>query len=101
VKAQKLIFGHTQCGDLTSCFSGYFDTRVGAKRDAESYRQIQAELGAEPRSILFLSDVEAELEAAEAAGLQTAWIVRDGDLPERDRLVAADFSAVDQFLNKR
>lgn len=101
VKAQKLIFGFTQRGDQTPYFSGYFDTRVGAKREAESYRRIQAELGVEPGSILFLSDVEAELDAAEAAGLQTALIVRDGELPSTDRLVAADFAGVDQFLKDR
>ena len=33
VKAQKLIFGFSEAGDLTPFFSGYFDTRVGAKRD--------------------------------------------------------------------
>jgi enolase-phosphatase E1 len=40
VHAQKLLFGHTEFGDLTPLFSGYFDTRVGAKQEAASYRKI-------------------------------------------------------------
>src|SRR5688572_31886471 len=40
VLAQKLIFGTTQFGDLTPLFDGFFDTAVGPKRDANSYRMI-------------------------------------------------------------
>ncbi|MES2490574.1 MAG: acireductone synthase, partial [Pseudomonadota bacterium] len=40
VEAQKLIFGYTAYGDLTKLFSGYFDTRVGGKREAASYQAI-------------------------------------------------------------
>ena len=40
VLAQKLIFGHSDHGDLTRFLSAYFDTTTGAKRDAESYRRI-------------------------------------------------------------
>jgi enolase-phosphatase E1 len=101
VKAQKLIFGFTSEGDFTPFFSGYFDTRVGAKREPESYRTILNELGVDPSTVLFLSDIEAELAAAEAAGMETAWLVRDGDLPETDRFVARDFSGVDTLLQKR
>jgi enolase-phosphatase E1 len=101
VKAQKLIFGFTSEGDFTPFFSGYFDTRVGAKKERESYRTILNELGVDPSTVLFLSDVEAELEAAEAAGMETAWLVREGDLPETDRFVARDFSRVDTLLQKR
>ncbi|MBW0149525.1 acireductone synthase [Marinobacter arenosus] len=101
VKAQQLIFGFTAVGDFTPYFSGYFDTRIGGKKEADSYRAILNELGVEAKTVLFLSDVEAELEAAEAAGMQTAWLVRDGDLPETGRFVARDFSEVDTLLRKR
>lgn len=101
VKAQKLIFGFTTEGDFTPFFSGYFDTRIGGKKEAESYRNILAELGVEANTVLFLSDVEAELEAAEQAGMQTAWLVREGDLPETGRFVARDFAEVDALLQKR
>ncbi|MDC0663878.1 acireductone synthase [Marinobacter sp. SS21] len=98
VKAQKLIFGFSEAGDLTPCFSGYFDTRMGAKREPDSYHNIVAELGVAPETVLFLSDVEAELEAAEAAGLRTAWLVRDGSHPESERKVMRTFEDVDTLL---
>lgn len=75
--AQRLIYGHTIEGDLTPLLSGYFDTRVGAKREADSYRRIAQAIGAPPRHLLFLSDVRAELDAAREAGWQTVWLVRD------------------------
>lgn len=77
VTAQKLIFGHTAYGDLTPLFTDYFDTRVGGKREAESYLKIVEAIGCAPEEILFLSDVGAELDAAREAGLQTWQIVRD------------------------
>lgn len=101
VKAQKLIFGFTTEGDFTPFFSGYFDTRIGGKKEAASYRNILGELGVEAGTVLFLSDVEAELEAAESAGMKTAWLVRDGDLPETARHVARNFAEVDTLLRKR
>jgi enolase-phosphatase E1 len=78
VQAQKLIFGHTPYGDLTPLFSGYFDTRVGAKRETASYRRIASEIALPAGTILFLSDIGEELDAAREAGMQTAWLVRDG-----------------------
>ncbi len=101
VKAQKLIFGFTTAGDFTSFFSGYFDTRIGGKKEPEAYRNILKELGVEAETILFLSDVEAELEAAETAGMKTAWLVRDGDLPKTGRFVARDLAEVDGLLKRR
>lgn len=80
VRAQKLLFAHTDYGDLTSLFIGYFDTTIGAKSDAASYQRIIEELMLEPDEILFLSDVESELQAASNAGMQTCWLVRNGDV---------------------
>jgi enolase-phosphatase E1 len=80
VYAQKLLFGHTTHGDLTPLFSGYFDTQVGHKQETGSYQTIAREIGLPAGDILFLSDIEAELDAARDAGMQTAWLVRDGEL---------------------
>ena len=79
VQAQKLMFGHSVAGDLTSLFAGYFDTGVGPKTGAESYGRIAAELGLEPGEILFLSDAVAEISASRSAGMQAVRIVRDGE----------------------
>lgn len=102
VRAQKLIFGFSSAGDLTPFFSGYFDTRIGGKKEAGSYKKILDELGVEPETVLFLSDVEEELAAAEEAGLKTAWLVREGELPvTSDRFVARSFAEVDTLLRQR
>lgn len=77
VAAQKLIFGHTDYGDLTPLFSGYFDTEVGGKREAASYRTILHRLERPGKEVLFLSDIGEELDAARAAGLWTCQLVRD------------------------
>lgn len=101
VRAQKLIFGFSSAGDLTPFFSGYFDTRIGAKKEAASYVGILDELGVEPATVLFLSDVEEELVAAEQAGLKTTWLVREGELPVTERFVARSFAEVDTLLRQR
>ncbi len=77
VYAQKLLFAHTEAGDLTPLFSGYFDTHIGGKRDSNSYENIVAHIGLAAEQLLFLSDIEEELDAAQAAGLHTIWLIRD------------------------
>ncbi|MFL5357943.1 acireductone synthase [Archangium sp.] len=81
VRAQKLLFGHTRFGDLTPLFRGYFDTGIGGKKESASYAAIVRELGLPAAEVLFLSDVREELDAAAAAGLRTACLVR-GEGPE-------------------
>ena len=76
VAAQKLLFGHSDAGDLTPLFSGYFDTEVGGKREIDSYRRIAQAIKVPPDQILFLSDIQAELDAASMAGFQTIQLVR-------------------------
>lgn len=85
VAAQQLLFGFSDAGDLTPLISGWFDTEVGGKREAQSYRaiasQLAAQTGTAAEQLLFLSDVVEELEAARAAGLQTALLDRREDYP--------------------
>lgn len=72
MKAQKLLFAHTEYGDLTPLFSAYFDTTIGAKAKAEttSCQQVARALELPADEILFLSDVDKELTAAAQAGMQ-------------------------------
>ncbi len=79
VVAQKVLFANTAFGDLTPLFSAYFDTTIGSKREAASYTAIARETGYTPADILFLSDVDAELDAARTAGMQTARLLRPAD----------------------
>lgn len=75
--AQKLLFGYSEAGDLTPLFSHYFDTRIGGKKEVDSYRNIQKSLNLPAKEILFLSDIVAELDAAAAAGLKTIALDRE------------------------
>jgi enolase-phosphatase E1 len=77
VPAQKLIFGHSDQGDLSPLFSGWFDTTTGPKREAMSYVLIADALGISPADILFLSDIVAETDAAKAAGMKALLIDRE------------------------
>ena len=70
VLAQQLLFGSAATGDLIPYLSAFFDTRVGPKSEAESYRKIAAAVSCEPKQVLFLSDAMKEIEAARAAGMQ-------------------------------
>ena len=96
VDAQKLLFGHSEAGDLSPLFGGFFDTRVGGKREAASYSAIARGLHLSPSEILFLSDVAEELDAAATAGLATCQLVRgpDGTRPCDRHRQAADFPGV-------
>ena len=81
VLAQKLIFRYSNYGDLTEFITDYFDTNVGGKKYSESYAKIAALLNFPAAEILFISDVAAEIEAAEAAGFQTMMAFREGNAP--------------------
>lgn len=101
-EAQRLLFRHSEAGDLEGLFEGFFDTRMGAKREAASYARIASTWGAPPGAILFLSDVAEELDAAREAGLSTCQLVRpeDGTRPSGRHPEAADFIGVTACLQR-
>jgi enolase-phosphatase E1 len=82
VPAQRLLFGNSDAGDLLPLFDAFFDTAVGHKREADSYRGIARSLGREPGEVLFLSDVVEELDAARDAGMRTVLVDRREDYPQ-------------------
>ncbi|MBX3101272.1 MAG: acireductone synthase [Bacteroidetes bacterium] len=96
IHAQQQLFAHTVHGDLTPMFRYYFDTTSGPKREEQSYRNILAALGYghAPDKVCFLSDIEAELDAAAAAGLQTIQLVRPGTLPGSSHSRATTFDEI-------
>jgi enolase-phosphatase E1 len=77
--AQRLLFGSTRDGDLTTLISRFFDTAVGAKTAAESYARIATELAVPADRLVFVSDVVAELDAARSTGCQALLCVRAGN----------------------
>ena len=93
VLAQRLLFSHTEYGDLTPFFSGYFDTTIGGKLEPDSYRAIATRIGLPPAAMLFLSDHAGEISAAAIAGLQVIQVCRDPAAEAtRDRTRIASFA---------
>lgn len=95
IQAQQLYFAHTEAGDLGTLFDRHFDTTSGPKREADSYRTIAAELGLPAERLLFLSDVEAELDAAREAGWQTALVARAAPPDTSPHPWVSDFDQID------
>jgi len=81
VFAQRLLFCHSTAGDLSCFLEAYFDTSTGPKREPSSYQGIASALGINAQQLLFISDVEAELDAAHTAHLHTAHSLRPGIAP--------------------
>ncbi len=77
VEAQKLLFSHSDNGDLTAMFNGHFDTRTGNKLDKQAYANILNTISLSPKQVLFVSDVVEELKAAETVGMMTCQMVRN------------------------
>lgn len=98
IKAQQLLFSYSDAGDLTPLFDGYFDTTTGQKREADSYRSIVTAIKQNAGQCLFLSDVVAELDAANQAGMQTAQLVRSPDMETGNHPQFTDFYQISQHL---
>jgi len=81
IAAQKLLYGHSQAGDLRPLFQYWFDTHIGSKHEADSYRRICEAMQVNPKQVLFISDCEAELQAAAQGKLQVILSDRDNDQP--------------------
>lgn len=97
VLAQQLLFRHGVAGDLTPHIDAHFDTAVGGKRESASYSRIAQALQVDAGSVLFASDIEAELDAACEAGMRTVLMRRPGNAPTgnvRAHAEAKDFDAV-------
>ncbi len=75
-------------------FSHFFDTRVGGKREKRAYEKIREEVGLPSEEILFLSDVEAELNAAAETEFKTTQIVRAGTTTGERHVISRDFYGV-------
>lgn len=82
VLAQQLLFAHTEAGDLTRFIDNYFDTNIGKKGEADSYRRIALETGLAANETIFISDVVTELDAASEAGMKTLLSIRPGNPPQ-------------------
>ena len=96
IAAQKLFFGHCEAGNLLGYFSDHFDTTTGPKKEARSYATIAAEVGEASDRILFISDVVAELDAAQEAGMETRLSIRPGNKPVEEEHNHESITSFDQ-----
>jgi len=97
VLAQKMLFAHTNAGDLTSYIAAYFDTNIGPKIETHSYEKIVAQLKCRPEEILFVSDSATELDAAHSAGMETRFSVRPGNKVENKPLSHIRIESFDEI----
>jgi len=94
VLAQQLLFRHSTAGDLTPFLAAHFDTTTGPKREPGSYAVIASRLGVPPSAALFVSDIALEIDAALAAGLQTALCARETPPASTGHRVVRSFDAL-------
>lgn len=98
IAAQKLFFGHVvDRGDCLSLFSGHYDTTSGGKKERDSYLRIAEDWQLDPSTILFVSDIAEELQAAQQAGLQTRASVRPGNAELPDSLQVVRIVSFDEI----
>lgn len=88
VESQKLLFTHSNYGDIIDLFSGFFDTTTGNKLESDSYKKIADEIGMQVDEILFLTDNPKEAVAAVISGMQCNLVIRKGnaELSEDDKM---------------
>ncbi len=94
VKAQQLLFGNSDAGDLRPLFKGYFDTRIGHKREPAAYAAILQAIALPADDVLFLSDVPEELAAATSAGMRTILVARNGFIGSGQYACVHDFDGI-------
>lgn len=94
-QAQKGLFTYTQMGDITYLFSGYYDSRMGSKRQSRTFEFLVEEFGNSPSQVLYLSIVSAELDAAKQAGLHTCCVTAGEDANQIDHPVVSGVDKID------
>ena len=100
IQSQKLLYRYSSQGNLESLFSNWFDTHTGPKKSTNSYTKIAHQLNSAPGNIWFVSDNGAECDAARAAGINTLFILRDGnpDREPKDHTVIKTLHEISAFL---
>lgn len=95
--AQRVFFRHTEFGDLSDYFAGFFDTSCGPKKESDSYARIAKLLNHSPNEIIFFSDTVDELNAASKAGMQTVLLLR----PDNAQQAESEHQTIPSFYDIR
>eukprot|EP01120_Amphizonella_sp_Union-15-10_P015450 TRINITY_DN7955_c0_g1_i3.p1 TRINITY_DN7955_c0_g1~~TRINITY_DN7955_c0_g1_i3.p1 ORF type:complete len:172 (-),score=22.41 TRINITY_DN7955_c0_g1_i3:14-529(-) len=109
ILAQKLLFQHSNHGDLLSYLEGYYDTTIGSKVEKASYAAIHTSIAQQLSlkdslkidSILFVTDNILEANAANEAGMSVVLSVRPGnkELPKNEFPEIRSFGEIENYYN--
>lgn len=94
VEAQILFMQYSIFGDLRNLIQGYFDTKVGGKKEMESYRNIAEQISILGENCTFYTDILEEAEAASLAGWKAFIMNRPGNNKQSDH----NFPILDSLL---
>lgn len=103
IEAQQLLYKYTPSGDLRPLFSHWFDTHTGPKKEAMSYSTICKQMQVQPSEVLFISDSTVECDAAQRAGVETMFSLREGnpDTNPRGHRQITNLNEVSNILRPR
>ncbi len=96
-KAQRLYFRYSNQGDLRLLFAGYFDSRLGSRREEACYRHMADGVALKPEEMLYISDTEADLDAARQAGMGTLRMARPEEIDGAPDEVQSSHPVVHSF----
>lgn len=103
VEAQKLLFKYSVKGNLLKYICGHFDTNIGHKQEAQSYKdivkEIQKVLKIEANDVFFLTDIPNEAIAAKESGMCPIILDRPNNPTKLSDDIKRQFKVVDSFLH--
>jgi enolase-phosphatase E1 len=94
VEAQILFMQYSIFGDLREFIQAYFDTNVGGKREAESYKNIAIQTSSSNDDCTFYTDILEEAQAASLAGWKVFLMNRPGNKKQPEH----NFPILDSLL---
>lgn len=105
-ESQKLLFTHSDDGDIIDLFSGFYDATSRSSIESESYKKIAEEIGMPIDEIMYLTDNPKEAAAAVTSGMQCNLVIRKGnaELSEDDKMKYSSITSFSELVksgNKR
>lgn len=91
--AQKLIFGHSNQGDLSEYLTGHFDDKTTGSEEKSSYSKIAELMELKPEEVLFVTARTNFAKEAASAGFKTSLVQRTEESSEEVK----DFPVVSSF----
>lgn len=93
-ESQVLFMQYSVFGDLREWITGYFDTKIGGKKDKQSYINIAKAIHIPVESCNFFTDILEEAQACQNAGWNATILNRPGNRQQFQH----DFPVLESFL---